>query len=48
MDHQYDDPVFFEQYAGMARSREGLSAAGEWRPRRRRLAPHPPPSLFKH
>lgn len=39
MDHQYDDPVFFEQYAGMARSREGLSAAGEWRQLRRLLPP---------
>ena len=26
----YDDPAFFDQYAQMPRSREGLSAAGEW------------------
>lgn len=26
----YDDPYFFEEYSQMARSVEGLSAAGEW------------------
>lgn len=26
----YDDPTFFAQYAQMPRSKEGLSAAGEW------------------
>lgn len=26
----YDDPAFFAQYAQMPRSKEGLSAAGEW------------------
>ena len=27
---QYDNEAFFAEYAKMARSREGLSAAGEW------------------
>lgn len=27
----YDDPAFFNAYAQMGRSREGLEAAGEWR-----------------
>lgn len=31
MDHPYDQEHFFHQYAQMARSREGLEAAGEWR-----------------
>lgn len=31
MHNEYDDPKFFGEYARMARSREGLSAAGEWR-----------------
>lgn len=30
MNNEYDNPVFFDQYAQMPRSREGLSAAGEW------------------
>lgn len=30
MSHIYDNDGFFEAYAGMARSRDGLSAAGEW------------------
>lgn len=30
MRSEYDNEVFFEQYAKMPRSREGLSAAGEW------------------
>lgn len=30
MGNIYDDTAFFEAYAGMPRSREGLSAAGEW------------------
>lgn len=30
MQSEYDNPTFFEEYAKMARSREGLSAAGEW------------------
>ena len=27
---EYDNDEFFQQYARMARSREGLSGAGEW------------------
>lgn len=27
----YDDPVFFDAYAQMDRSRQGLAGAGEWR-----------------
>lgn len=30
MKNQYDDINFYEEYAKMPRSREGLSAAGEW------------------
>lgn len=30
MGNEYDNDMFFSQYAGMARSRDGLSAAGEW------------------
>ena len=30
MRSEYDNPVFFEEYAKMARSRDGLPAAGEW------------------
>ena len=30
MRNEYEDKVFFQQYAQMSRSREGLSAAGEW------------------
>ena len=30
MSNEYDNEVFFTQYAAMSRSREGLSAAGEW------------------
>ena len=26
----YDNPVFFEQYAQMSRSQQGLEGAGEW------------------
>ena len=29
-ENKYDDPVFFEKYGRMDRSRLGLSAAGEW------------------
>ena len=29
-ENRYDDPVFFEKYSQMSRSREGLKAAGEW------------------
>ena len=31
MENKYDDPVFFEKYAQMDRSRLGLKGAGEWR-----------------
>lgn len=30
MNNEYDDKDFFDQYAQMPRSKEGLSAAGEW------------------
>lgn len=30
MNNRYDDAVFFEKYAQMPRSREGLNVAGEW------------------
>ena len=30
-EHRYDDPLFFDKYGQMTRSREGLSGAGEWR-----------------
>ena len=30
MKNEYDDERFFEKYAKMSRSQEGLSAAGEW------------------
>lgn len=30
MKNEYDDENFFREYARMSRSREGLSAAGEW------------------
>lgn len=33
---QYDEPTFFDKYAQMPRSRQGLSAAGEW-PQMKRL-----------
>lgn len=39
MNNEYDNEVFFRQYAMMPRSREGLSAAGEWH----RLKPLFPP-----
>ena len=29
-ENRYDDPVFFEKYGQMARSRLGLAGAGEW------------------
>lgn len=29
-ENKYDDPVFFEKYSGMDRSKKGLSGAGEW------------------
>lgn len=30
-ENRYDDQVFFEKYAQMARSKDGLKGAGEWR-----------------
>lgn len=30
MQNRYDDPEFFDKYAQMARSQQGLSGAGEW------------------
>lgn len=30
MNNEYDNEIFFEEYAKMARSKDGLSAAGEW------------------
>ena len=30
MNNEYENEIFFEEYAKMARSREGLPAAGEW------------------
>ena len=30
MNNEYDNEKFFNEYANMARSKEGLSAAGEW------------------
>ena len=30
-ENKYDDPVFFDKYSRMARSRQGLSGAGEWK-----------------
>ena len=29
-ENKYDDPVFFEKYSRMNRSKEGLAGAGEW------------------
>lgn len=31
MKNEYDNEVFFNEYAKMSRSKEGLAAAGEWR-----------------
>lgn len=30
MRNEYDDNDFFEEYAKMPRSKDGLAAAGEW------------------
>ncbi len=30
MNSIYDDPVFFDAYAQMSRSKDGLKSAGEW------------------
>lgn len=29
-ENKYDNPVFFEKYSQMSRSKEGLAGAGEW------------------
>lgn len=29
-ENKYDNPIFFEKYSQMARSRQGLAGAGEW------------------
>ena len=29
-ENRYDDPLFFEKYSQMSRSRLGLAGAGEW------------------
>ena len=39
LENKYDDSVFFEKYSGMARSRQGLAAAGEWRQLKALLPP---------
>ena len=30
MNNEYDDELFFKEYAKMSRSKDGLSSAGEW------------------
>lgn len=37
--NKYDDPVFFEKYAQMDRSRLGLEGAGEWQTLRVMIPP---------
>ncbi len=44
MNNEYDNQKFFEEYARMPRSREGLKAAGEWH----QLKPLFPPLEGKH
>lgn len=39
MRNEYENDDFFAQYAQMGRSRDGLSAAGEWRQFRRMIPP---------
>lgn len=39
LENKYDDPHFFEKYSDMARSRQGLAAAGEWRQLKALLPP---------
>lgn len=36
-ENKYDDPVFFEKYSQMTRSRQGLDGAGEWNTLKRLL-----------
>ncbi len=43
MNNEYDNERFFEEYAKMPRSKDGLSAAGEWR----QLKPLFPPLVGK-
>lgn len=31
MNNEYENDIFFEEYAKMSRSRDGLKSAGEWR-----------------
>lgn len=38
-ENQYDDAAFFQEYAKMTRSRQGLAGAGEWRQFRRMFPP---------
>mgnify|MGYP002317630958 CR=1 FL=1 len=38
-ENKYDDPIFFDKYSRMPRSKEGLDAAGEWHVLRRMLPP---------
>ena len=37
--NQYDDAAFFQEYAKMTRSQQGLAGAGEWRQFRRMFPP---------
>lgn len=37
-ENKYDDPIFFQKYSQMARSRQGLAGAGEW-PELQKLLP---------
>ena len=39
MKNEYDDEHFFNEYAQMTRSREGLAGAGEWHQFRRMFPP---------
>ena len=39
MKNEYDDEHFFNDYAQMTRSREGLAGAGEWHQFRRMFPP---------
>lgn len=38
-ENQYDDAAFFQEYAKMTRSRQGLAGAGEWRQFRQMFPP---------
>ncbi|WP_461224014.1 class I SAM-dependent methyltransferase [Lacticaseibacillus suihuaensis] len=39
MSNSYDDPTFFDEYAKMSRSQDGLKGAGEWPDFKRLLPP---------